>query len=61
MHEATRGWAQASASPVAPITTRLTAAGLRARVIARWREPAEAVDAYTEAVDLIPLLARARH
>jgi CHAT domain-containing protein/tetratricopeptide (TPR) repeat protein len=57
LDEAVRGWTLASRSPVAPVTMRLTAAGSAARAVARWREPAAAIEAYTEAVNLLPLLA----
>jgi CHAT domain-containing protein len=57
LDEAIDGWVQATRSPAASVTTRLTAAGGWARSTARWREPAVAVEAYTEAIGLVPLLA----
>jgi CHAT domain-containing protein/tetratricopeptide (TPR) repeat protein len=57
LDEAVRGWEQASRSTVAPVTRRLTAAGLWAQAVVRWRGPAAAAEVYAEAVDLLPLLA----
>jgi CHAT domain-containing protein/tetratricopeptide (TPR) repeat protein len=49
--------AQTMAAPTAPGAIRLGAARLRALAIAVAADPASAVDAYTEAVELLPLLA----
>ncbi len=57
LDEAVSGWQQASQSIAAAVTTRLTAASWWARAVGRWRGPAEAVEAYAEAVALLPLLA----
>ena len=57
LDEAVQGWAEAAQSTGSPVATRITAARLRSHALARWRGPAAAVDAYTAAVNLVPLLA----
>ena len=57
LNEAVQGWAEAAQSTASPATTRITAARLRSHALAQWRGPAAAVEAYTEAVKLLPLLA----
>jgi hypothetical protein len=57
LDEAVEGWAQAAQSPVASVMTRLTAADSSARAVVQRRGLPAAVEAYTAAVDLLPLLA----
>lgn len=57
LNEALSAWAEATRTPVASAVIRLTAAHHRTYAIARFRHPAEAVEAFTEAVALLPLLA----
>jgi hypothetical protein len=57
LNAAIDGWAEATRSPVAAAATRLTAARQWADTVARRHMPAAAVDAYTEAITLLPLLA----
>ena len=57
LDEALGKWAQACSSTLAPVTTRLIAGRGWAQATAQWRGPAAAVEAYTEAVNLLPLLA----
>ncbi|CCH17828.1 CHAT domain-containing protein [Micromonospora lupini] len=57
LDEAVQGWSRACASTVAPATTRLIAARQWARATAEQWGPAAAVEAYTAALNLLPLLA----
>jgi tetratricopeptide (TPR) repeat protein len=57
LDEALKSWTRARRSTVAPTTTRLNSAGFSATAVARWRGLPAAVEAYTEGVRLLPLLA----